>query len=329
VNYFGGGGGGGGGTIKVAAPVESAEACLLLPAIHEARESPSRLALEYVGTDGDWFNADNWDAGRVPGPDDVVLLDGDDDVQINQSGESKPIQIKVGFVEGNARLTTMPGTIFIAQREVVRDNALLVHRASAVLVDESEIGNDAALGLSCRACNANGAGVHAPTPGIVMNPTAQSKRTVVLQSSFVSFGLGGTTPASITRDAAGGLVVVNGPGTYATLEAQVARLGNGTTIAPNIEINRLVTSGLVVTYHYGFLPSAGDAFQILTAGQRAGTFPNLPEGAGVDCQQNVALFITYEGGDGNDVVLNARDVDPATCAAIAVPNLLASRRSAN
>jgi len=72
---------------------------------------------------------------------------------------------------------------------------------------------------------------------------------------------------------------------------------------------------LSLSLYYGFRPRAGDSFQIITANRLlVGTFPGMPEGALVGCtDDNVGFYISYVGGDGNDVVLSARDTRPLTC----------------
>ncbi len=132
--------------------------------------------------------------------------------------------------------------------------------------------------------------------GFVFNPTPQSIRNVNLQSQVtVDMGLGGTAAAAPGRV---------GRGHYATLTADVAVLDG-----------RLRTSLL-----YGFTPSVGDTFQILTVNQvLLGQFQDLPEGAIVASYGDVALRISYLGGDGNDVVLEAVAKSPVSIGAPPAP----------
>jgi sugar lactone lactonase YvrE len=56
----------------------------------------------------------------------------------------------------------------------------------------------------------------------------------------------------------------------------------------------------------GFLPTAGQSFEILDiAGTRSGIFAGLEEGSRASNFGGIDLFITYAGGDGNDVALIA------------------------
>jgi hypothetical protein len=122
--------------------------------------------------------------------------------------------------------------------------------------------------------------------GIIINPRPKSIRTINLQSSVtVDMGLGGTELANSAS---------TGAGTYASIQADTMRLAG-----------RLVTTLL-----YGFVPSAGQEFHIMTGRDARGTFDGLPEGAVVSRYGDVELRITYTGGDGNDVVLNAVRATP-------------------
>ena len=62
---------------------------------------------------------------------------------------------------------------------------------------------------------------------------------------------------------------------------------------------------------YGFTPSPGDRFQIITvSGRLTGRFRGLPEGGVVASFPGVLMRISYVGGDGNDVVLYAQGQRP-------------------
>jgi hypothetical protein len=74
-------------------------------------------------------------------------------------------------------------------------------------------------------------------------------------------------------------------------------------IAGNVTLN---SARLEVATLGGFVPSAGQSFEILDiAGTRTGTFGGLEEGARAARFGGTDLFITYLGGDGNDVALIA------------------------
>jgi len=269
-----------------------------------------RVTVRYAGTDGNWFNPANWSTGRVPGAEDVVLLAGDAQVVIDPSQDSSRIPGKINvnalWLVDSAQLETRPGTHLVIEDEAIRDRGRTTYRSSAVEGGRLTVAPDP---VACPDCG-----------GFVLNPTSQTKRTTILKSSFpASFGLGGRTPASVTTSSAGETLTLNGPGTYATLTSETVSLPAPATPSesdPSISarIDRLPKS-LVVTLHYGFTPVAGDSFQIITATQSLeGEFPDFPEGALVGCtDDDIGLHITYRGGDGNDVVLDARRESPLVC----------------
>jgi hypothetical protein len=252
-------------------------------------QSSSTEAL-YIGRDGNWFNASNWSTGRVPGPADDVVLDGTASVVIDPALGSAWVQVRDLTVRGYAQLETRAGTILESRDEIVEDHGRIVLRASASIGDAFIATNDAAgQGGWCVDCTV-----------AVGNPTPKQKRIIVLQSSLRSeVGLGGTTAASFATDASGAPVLHAGPGHYATLNAETVS----------------IDGHLWLNLHYGFMPAAGDRFRIVEATRRAtGQFIGLGEGALTACTESgVGLYITYQGGDGNDVELIARPVVPATC----------------
>ncbi|HSW15117.1 MAG TPA: hypothetical protein VLI06_19875 [Solimonas sp.] len=269
-----------------------------------------RVTARYAGTDGNWFNPANWSSGRVPGAEDVVLLGGDVRVVIDPSQDSRRIPGKINlhalWVVDSAQLETRPGTHLVIEDEAIRGRGRITYRSSAVEGGSLSVSQGPVV---CVACS-----------GLKLNPTSQSKRIIVLKSSVsASFGLGGRTPASTTTSSTGETLTLNGPGTYATLTSETVSLptpapapASGLNISARID--RLPKS-LVVDLHYGFTPVAGDSFQIITATQSLeGEFPEFPEGALVGCtDDNIGLHISYRGGDGNDVVLDARRKSPLVC----------------
>jgi MYXO-CTERM domain-containing protein len=141
--------------------------------------------------------------------------------------------------------------------------------------------------------------------GLLLNPTPKNKRIVVLQSS-VTFGLGGA--AAATNAVPGAF----GAGHYATLTTDDATLGGA----------------LDVALFYGFTPVVGQTFQIINIGTvRIGEFDGLGEGSLVKRFGDVGLYLSYAGGDGNDVVLTAASVPaPGAAALFGMGGLLAARR---
>ncbi|WP_372846620.1 beta strand repeat-containing protein, partial [Pontiella sp.] len=115
------------------------------------------------------------------------------------------------------------------------------------------------------------------------------------------------------------------PGTSAgMLGAGTTVLGTGSTF--ELELNgytfpdydRLEVKGDIkladpdLDVSWGFVPAVGDSFLVIANDGNdavAGSFSGLAEGASV-VAGNVTLQITYTGGDGNDVVLAATDVQP-------------------
>lgn len=81
-----------------------------------------------------------------------------------------------------------------------------------------------------------------------------------------------------------------------------------------------------------FTPAPASQFKIIDlTGTRSGIFTGLPEGALVATAGNQNLFITYTGGDGNDIVLAAAAVPEPTSLVVLVslvgaPLILRSRR---
>jgi outer membrane autotransporter protein len=93
------------------------------------------------------------------------------------------------------------------------------------------------------------------------------------------------------------------------------------------EFDRLEVSGnmslagsLVAELIDPFMPAAGQMFEIIdVAGTLSGQFAGLNEGGLVATFGTVHLTITYAGGDGNDVTLQATAIpEPAWVAALGV-----------
>ena len=79
-----------------------------------------------------------------------------------------------------------------------------------------------------------------------------------------------------------------------------------------VEYDQLITDSLTINGSLmvesldGFQPAANDSFLIVAVNDSlSGVFVGLPEGATVTTIGNVDLVLSYNGGDGNDVVLNA------------------------
>ena len=81
-----------------------------LSASASAQNSPVN-ALHFEGRSSDWFDANNWREGRVPGANDDVVLDRGDIVVIDPERGASPVEIRDLIVGDGAELTTLPGTI--------------------------------------------------------------------------------------------------------------------------------------------------------------------------------------------------------------------------
>ncbi|WP_273453624.1 hypothetical protein [Nevskia ramosa] len=218
--------------------------------------------VHYVGRDGNWFNPSNWSSRRVPGAGDNVFLDGQDYVVIDPKNDPTGYS-KVTFgdlvISSVAVLETLPGARIENRDTHVFDAGQFIHRSSS------------------------------------------QGGTLVIggRSATMNVGLGGTTPASLMRDAAGGNQLAAGPGHYSTMTADTMD----------------IEGELKLSIYYGFEPRPGDSYQIITInGTRSGEFIGLPEGGYVGCtDQNVGMRISYVGGDGNDIVISAEQTEPGIC----------------
>jgi hypothetical protein len=229
--------------------------------------------LTYVGSTSDWFNPRNWDLGRLPGPSDDVIIDDGRSVVINPAVGPAQVTIRDITISDDASLETLAGTEITTRNETLVEGGQLILRSTRAF-DDAVGGTLAALPRTA----SEGPGSDGP----VLNPSTQSKRDVILKSS-VSFGLGGTLPASIVTGGAGS-------GHYATITTENADLGGVLNIA----------------LYYGFTPSSGQTFKIIDiTTSNTGEFDGLAEGALVQVFGNIGLYISYIGGDGNDVVLSA------------------------
>jgi hypothetical protein len=241
-------------------------------------------ALLFSGSDGDWANSANWTdtttgapAGRLPGADDDVIIDGAD-VFIDPSAIGN-VELTSLRLQSQALLRLLPGTDLRVQLLDVSESGLFA-QASMLNGQEFKLYPEEVIpvpggGWGCSHC------------GIVLgNPSAFDFERYDWGGSRLVVGLGGTTPAS-----AGNL----GPGYYATWTGDWA--GTGDLFIEDIELL------------YGFMPEVGDTFQIFTVDNGAtAAISGLTEGSIVKRIGELGLVISYQGGDGNDVVLTAVDV---------------------
>ena len=275
---------------------------LVTVSVHAQSTCTSAGSAHFTGSDRDWFNPANWSSGCVPDGDDDVVLDGFDDVVIDPDLGPMPVQIRDLIVRDAARLETLPGSHLLTRDELVNDNGEVVHRSSA-----SE-GNTLIVGAPSEPV----AGWGYASSTVQLNPTPKSHRDVILKTSAtLEFGLGGLAPASIVMTSAG-TVVNAGADHYATLTADLVVLGGDPGVPGQAQ---RLGPGLLLALHYGFEPADGDSFQIVTVNRRlVDQFRGLPEGALVGCTVDlVGFYITYAGGDGNDVVLIAANTSRKAC----------------
>lgn len=238
--------------------------------------------ITFTGADDNWYSPGNWDLGRLPQAGDDVVIGGGRSVIIDPardpmrstSTSASLVQIQDLYVTDGASLETLAGTMLSTRNEDLSDGGQLIHRATHAF--DHPLGGTLTALDACSASNST-------CPGVNLNPTPKSKRDVILQSS-ITFGLGGTLPAANTS------IGARGAGHYATLTCETVALGGLLKIA---------------TY-YDFAPTPGDSFEIITVtGSRTGEFAGLTEGSLVDSFGDVGLYLSYRGGDGNDVVLTA------------------------
>jgi len=139
------------------------------------------------------------------------------------------------------------------------------------------------------------------TGGPWNNPSFLEAERIVITGSgaTIHLGLGGDQPAGENA---------LGKGHYARMQGD------------DIHIDGL----LDIFFVYDFVPQIGEVFEIITANRSIkGEFNNAPEGSVITGYCDVALSISYTGGDGNDVVITAEkasDPDPNwTCDTLSEP----------
>jgi hypothetical protein len=264
----------------------------------------SSSSTAYIGRDGNWFNPSNWSTGRVPGAQDDVVLDAGDTVLIDPAQGTAAVHIRDLLVGRGATLETRPGTLLQLRDETIEAGAQVNYRGSAVSGDTLVVGGSSSGTAGC----AGQASIGSQWCGLVLNPTPKSKRIIVLQSSvLLEIGLGGLNPAAMRSSRNGQIAVAAGPGHYATLSA------NSLSIDGQLWLN----------LHYGFQPLPGERYTVLRGGRSSqGQFIGLGEGALAACTANgVGLYVSYRGGDGNDVELRAALPTRQDCAHAAVQPL--------
>jgi hypothetical protein len=216
--------------------------------------------LRFVGTNGDWFDAQNWEGGSVPGAGDDVLIDGDAFVAIDPSQNPDP--------------TGNPGTV-VVHDILLRDDAVFETLPGTSLeFNDFDAGGEStffAYSSEWQGNSLSGGGTDCPKWQCGYNPSVVDVQSYDVNGTDLTFYLGGTEPAAPGA---------TGPGHYAAVRSSVVSLTD---------------SELAVGFKYGFTPNAGDRFVLVEATQRlTGTFANYAQGDEVAQAGTVKLVISYE-----------------------------------
>ena len=212
-------------------------------------------SVRYIGSDGDWFNAENWQGKRVPGADNDVEIAGDITVIIDPArGESERVAVRDIILRDSARLETMPGTVLTFRKIIPRGDASIMTYSSVLY----------------------GTAIMNPNWGCPMwrcgmNPSFVSLDSFIFDGEFLVFYLGGTEPA--------------GP--------EDTGAGRHTFITTN-SVKFTGTAIQVATAH-GFEPQPGDEFVIMEARESLdGLFTNAEDGDEVARFGDVAIIVRYD-----------------------------------
>ncbi|MFK8013558.1 MAG: hypothetical protein AB8B80_16085 [Marinicellaceae bacterium] len=245
--------------------------------------------MTFVGNDGNWFNPNNWldnntgmPANRLPSADDNIVIAGDMDVLIDPV-DNQPIVIRNMIIDDDRTLNIAQDSEFEFQQLHIKNGLLETH---------SSIIRGSHLQMESSPTSSNNANSKANRPGgwgcshcgIVLGNPSLLEIDVQNYDGILAVGLGGNIQAQDNKV---------GAGYYASF------------VGDNINIS----GELEVQLFYGFIPSDGDTFQIITTNNLSGQFNGLSEGAIVASFDNIDLTISYIGGDGNDVVLTAVEIE--------------------
>jgi hypothetical protein len=230
----------------------------------------------FIAGSGEWFDDLNWSAGTFPDGSTNATLDGVE-VRLDARGLATPLAVQNVTLVNRADLEVRAARLQLVDLTST-DSALHTHSAHLVVTRLRVFQPTPCIGFSCGS--------------IKLNPSLVEAQEFTLGDANVrtTFGLGGTSPAT-----AAGL----GAGHYARVVCAAATL-QGT---------------LDVEFLYGFAPVAGQQFKIIDftgSGAINGRFAQAPEGALVARHNGVGLYLSYAGGDGNDVVLTAAALPVAT-----------------
>jgi len=238
--------------------------------------------LSYEGTDGDWFNPSNWidsntgmPANRIPGENDDIVIAGNMDVLIDPEN-NQSVSVRNIIIDEDRTLDIADGTAFNFQQLHIKNGLLETHSSSIK-------------------------GTHLKMES---SPTTTAGRPGGWGCSHCSIYLGNPSSIEIDIQNYDGILAV---GLGGTIQAQENQVGSG-YYASFVGDNINISGELEVQLFYGFTPSAGDTFQIITANDTlSGQFEGLAEGDSAAVFDGINLTISYQGGDGNDVVLTAME----------------------
>ncbi|MBB6429776.1 2C-methyl-D-erythritol 2,4-cyclodiphosphate synthase [Algisphaera agarilytica] len=128
----------------------------------------------------------------------------------------------------------------------------------------------------------------------------------------------GSSPASV--EYGGNLIATGGT------EIEIGGTGVGEFDQSIVAGDLTLDGELTIVLIEEFVPMAGDVFMIFdVGGERIGAFDGLDEGALVGSYDGTGLFISYLGGDGNDVTLYTIP-EPGSAAVVVLVSLLGAMR---
>jgi T5SS/PEP-CTERM-associated repeat protein len=270
--------------------------------------------LRFTGEGGYALNAVN--LGLIFGSDPRTLTPGQHLAIDNAAVITSPVRLLGGTLSlGTTSAADMSwvdfdaGTLNLTQTGFsVTAGGLL---GSTLVIDEDEAVN------TTGALSVQSDGLLSVARGSVSAAGAVNDGTIVIAEGTADFGTGltndgdlvlidATTSGTITNN--GDLTVVNTAAVSGLSLNSGGKLGlslNGPNNFDALAIAGDATlGGSLIIDVSGFSLAAGDAFEILdVAGVLTGTFAGLADEALVGNFGGVDLFIDYEGGDGNDVVL--------------------------
>jgi len=227
--------------------------------------------VEFIGTDSNWFDPNNWSNGSLPDANTDIVLTAGQHIVIDPLHSPDGMPVVINNIDlNNATLSLLPDSQFQYNKMLLTEDSLFDAKSSEVFGDALEINKNGT--------NPGGFGVR-------LNPTTNDNRSIKITASTtkIQLFLGGNMAASSGN---------TGIGFYANLSADDIVL-DGT-----LEVDTI----------YGFEPQVGDIFEFINArNSLMGQFNNLHEGSLLTLNNDYDLRISYRGGDGNDVTLTVID----------------------